>query len=534
MLAFQGGKNKYYKTIPASSWSPDGGQTTWSQINPPSARTLMSRLVFLTCRLGFTFTGSRTDSGNLLQSGDFALRSHPLANAQQTLNISINGLQISRNINKYIQAILRIYNNTVDRELYESTTTAMADNCQDYSTTADTNDNVLAAYNDSNYTAHSRGTFPYDVFTTTPTTGYFEVTLSEPLHLSPFLDKSYDEKAGLYTVSDMEGLIVWDTNLVAKLLSLNPNSGSTFTSVTATFLQAPSLSFRYLAPSLIGDPIPRNLVYPYTDHRIYQQTVGVIAPGASFQINSQNIQFSCVPDQIMIWFDQVDSAKTLYTADAYAAITSINLDWNTLNGALSSTSEFELYRFSVDAGLRMRYPDWSGGTEYLSVGNTIVSKQGNGSLLVLAPDVLGLLNESEACGQIMQVMFNCQLNAFNPSLISSMNYQLNILACFNGIMSIDESKQTTSNIGIITPMDILDAPESNIDYNAAKRMAEMSGGNVWDSFRNTLSDVWSGVKEIISTVGPIAAPLIGRRLGLGMSGGAMAHRGDLARRLKHY
>lgn len=524
-LTLESGKAKYFKRIPSTSYS--NSQTNWSQINPPSAQTIMSRLVFMKVQMRVQATGTNTTPGaNLLQTNTISLRSHPLANSMNSLNYTINGYQITRNLSKYIQTLLRLNNNTNDRELFESTTAAMFDNCQDYSQTYLTNQNPLAGYNDSTILTSGRGSINYDSFVTTPTTGDFTFTIYEPLHISPLLDKSYDEYAGLYNVSDSELLIVWETDLVSRMLSVNPSGGSTFSNLQIDFTSPPELLFRYMTPNLL-ETIPRNLVYPYCDHRLWQQTVGTIAAGAPFTVNSQNIQFSTIPDQLIIFLNQTDQTKNAYQPDFYAAIESISVDWNTQSGLLSSCDVSELYRLSVEAGLRMNYQDWSGKPRYLSVGSNVSQLNGIGSVLVLNPDILGFLYEGEACGELKNIMFNVTINCVNRNP-NPVTYQLNILAAFQGILSIEESKKTYSNLGIVTPLDVLDAPDSGVDYNAAKHMAEMTGGSFWQTFK----DVMSGVIKYLPVVGDVAKVL--GNVGSGLSGGRLATRGALSQHLSRY
>jgi hypothetical protein len=527
-LYVEAAKNKFYKTQPATTNS--NSQTVWSNIAPPSVQSLQSRIVPLKTRVRVTAVGTNSTVGaNLFQSGSVAFRANPLANSMHTLQYSINGYPISRNISKYINTLLRFSNTTAQRELFESTTASMLDNCQDYSQVNLTNMNPLSSFNDSTILTSGRGSISYDSLINTPTGFTLEATLEELLHITPLTDKDFDLQQGLFNIRDTALIIIWESNLPARMLSINPNAGLTFTSLTVEVLDYPELLFLYCSPSLLN-PIPKNLVYPATNHVYNVQNVGItLAPGATYTLTSQNQQWGTIPDLVLHWCEVLDADKSPYLPDAYSKINKVSINWNTQSGVLSSCDVTQLWRISVESGLRMNFQDWSAKNRYLSVGNSTSTMAGAGSILCFSPEILGVLEEGQASGMLYNVQYNITMEIQNNSPTPK-NYQLCTLTVYNGVLTVDETQMVNESYGIIAPIDVINAPVSNVKYNQAKHMAELSGGGAfWDGFKSVMGNVL----KYAPIVGDVART-IGKLTGNGLSGGAFANRGDLMQHLKNY
>lgn len=528
-LTIEGSKKKYYKTQVATS--SDSSQSIWSNVNPPSAMSLQSRHVDLKCRVRVTATGvNSTPGANLFQTGNFAFTNLPLASCMQTLTYNINGYPISRTISRYIHVLSRLVDPTKLREVYESGTCGAFDNCQAFEQTNLTNMNALSGFNDSTVLTSGRGSIAYDSLVNTPTSFTLEATLVEPLWITPLLFSNFDEAQGLYNVDSTQVQIVWEANLVKYMLSINPNTSVTFSNITVEILQYPELLFLYSTPNLL-QPIPRDLVYPATNHQYVVQDTGVTVPaGGSLTFTSSNAQMSQIPDLVIHWFEVREQDKTPYMPNSYARINNVSINWNTDSGVLSSADSYSLWKMSVDAGVHMSYQDWSAKTRYLSSGSTTTTMNGAGSIFAYQVETLGVLDEGESSGLLKQVQYNATFTIDNPSP-GDIRYQFCTLFVYNGILSIDSNKITNEQYGIISQIDLIDAPRANVSYNHARHMAEMGGG-FWDGVKSALSTALK-YAPILGVVGD-AARVVQKFTGNGLSGGAMASRAGLVDHLKYY
>ena len=78
---------------------------------------------------------------------------------------------------------------------------------------------------------------------------------------------------------------------------------------------------------------------------------GVFAEPPALTLYSSNIQLSGIPDKLIVFVRQTGSALTCSQAESYATITNISINFNNQAGLLSSMTQQQLYRNSVQSGL---------------------------------------------------------------------------------------------------------------------------------------------------------------------------------------
>jgi hypothetical protein len=113
-------------------------------------------------------------------------------------------------------------------------------------------------------------------------------------------------------------------------------------------ISQPQLLFRYITPSPI-EVLPGLMEYPYTQTVVYQTPVGAPSAGgftpsvfgtvANQSITSNAIQFSTIPDQIMIYLFRQPSDRNHFTSDTFAAIQSVNINFMNQTGLLASATQ---------------------------------------------------------------------------------------------------------------------------------------------------------------------------------------------------
>ncbi len=534
-ICLESGSAKLFRYLPADSYSQSS--ITFNNINPPSVSTLWGRHLNLRYRVQVTLTGTNSVPGaNLIQASQFSFRAYPISSSIASASITLNGHTITRQLNKYVLPLMRLHNNHNAREIYESTAPTMLDNCQNYTQVQNSLINPIGDWQSATIETTPRGSFVYESFVNTPTSCTIIAILEESVKISPFIDNvSYQEAAALYNISDVNFNISLDPNLEARMLSICPNTNTTLTGISVTFIEKPQLKCLYMEPNLLSWPSTGpSINYPYCEHRVYESTGPTVPPGGNWSFTSSNIQLGTIPDLFVIYMARQDSDLTPYAADAYAGISQVQVNWNTKT-FLNSADQVALYKLSVAAGYRGSWSDWSGYPKFSTNGNVTSQVNGQGSLLVLRASELGFLESSECEGMLKNVTFNLNISGYNPNPLETITYVLRVVACYEGVFSVDDTRVCTTSIGVVSALDYLDAPMTELDYNHIKHMQELEGGGFWDTLKSVGSTVFNGLESLLNgPIGKLAVPLIGKRFGLGMSGGKIASREDLEERLLNY
>lgn len=338
---------------------------------------------------------------------------------------------------------------------------------------------------------------------------YWEAT--EPIVLSPFVFSDHCEwDTGLFGINNIQ--------LVANLLpagqlrtirchtngnrQIVPGSLNFNTSVTnGQVFSAATLNVQFLTPSL-DVPLPPKSVVPYMEFpRYISQPTGVtLAPGQSFQLQSQTITLPTIPDLLIIYVKPQNGYQvankglaaiagtsplaTDYTqADWYLAVGNaaqssinfrpLNVNFDNFSGLLSSVTTQELYNMSVKNGLEVDWATWSGASKS-SIGlhysltqsaagvTAVVTRQPGtqmptlGSILVLKPSQDITLQSGQAPSLVgnFTLQFNLQVTNQSDYACSPTLY---VITANSGFF---ESIRGSSRIikGVLSEQDIISAP----------------------------------------------------------------------------
>lgn len=169
---------------------------------PPSPNIFVDRKVYLKVDATITFTGTEnvaTPDGGIIQAGVDALRAYPLSSNMSTLTVTINNTAVSVNMSDTIRPLLHFHNHVDQRNQELSLSPSMMDQSQNYVDLMGGIRNPLSVYADSASGADEpRGAFLYNSFNpgptgvTGPTSASLNVTLCEPLFLSPWNKRGYE------------------------------------------------------------------------------------------------------------------------------------------------------------------------------------------------------------------------------------------------------------------------------------------------------------------------------------------------------
>jgi len=548
----KGGKQVNMREIPSTTFSNSSAQFSNP---PPSPQIFFSRRVMLKQPVTITFSGDSNDANrNLLQSGADAFRAFPLASVMNTLDVSINGVSTSLNVNDLIKPLLLYHNNARNLGQREnSLSPSYMDQTQSYADLDGSIRNPLASFFDSNAGAYmGRGGFPYDSFSNTPTGAVLTATLTEELFISPLIFGGA-EGSSFLGVQNFVANIVWDSNL-SRIWSHSSASSSTITSIDVVLGQ-PSLLYTYITPSIL-QPLPASIAFSYNDIQRYPTDLNSsVASDAQVTLSSSNIQLNAIPSFVYIFARKRNQDLTFNDTDSYFSIEQINVNWSNNNGELGDSSKQQLYDVSRRNGVNLSWTEWSGENTYSYLGNTTTRINSVGSVLALAWGLDIGLNEDECSGllgtfqlQIKAVCKNVSQSAISPTLY--------IVVITPGTFTITNNT-AMKDVGVINKENVLDAQQiEGVEYNDLRRGLMSGGLNFKKLFKKGLRHVRKRILPLVSEFAPQYATqadvlqralkpvrrrkrktkgsaLVGGCRGRALVGGKMMTKAELMRRLKY-
>jgi hypothetical protein len=494
---------------------------------PPSGGIIVDRKVYFMLPVRLTFTGTAPVGQTLLKSGTDAPREFPISSAIDTLQVTINNQSVSINMADIIHPLLH-FNADEELDMLDySMTPSYPDQSQAYSQLFGTNRNPLGFYGDSlDKSMMGRAGFPFNIVTNplsvsavTPITAVVDVVFNEPIFLSPFY-WGHANESGFYNVNTMDFNITFLGNAGNRMWSHDAtSSGTTITGVSAQFTNfgtspaafsyvnnnQPLLLFKYITP-LETEKLPFNqpITYPYFDiQRFPTDSQNVIAAGTNWQFVSNNIQLNSIPRRMYIYIRErnQDLYNTCQNTDSYFSVENISVQFQNKNGLLSSANKRQLYEMAVKNHCNMSWSQWSG--EYLA--QTGLLSSGAGPFSVSTNKIAGIgsilciefatdigLNDIEAPGKLGQYML--QINGLSTNVSNrAITPTMYIVVVSEGTFTVEGIGKASTNIGVISSQDILDAMSSPwVDYNDVQCV---NGGNFLSGLKSFGNKLWKFAKE---------------------------------------
>ena len=341
----------------------------------------------------------------------------------------------------------------------------------------------------------------------------FEVT--EPLLLSPFIFGSGMGKQGFYGIQTMnfQMNIAPTANRAWRSAIPGWEAGNYKKNATVFEFTDSTLLFQFLTPHSGDVQMPRNVV-PYYELPIYRTTslallpcrprfgqlhVGEFVEPVSNTLYSSNIQLSGIPDKLIVFVRKTISNMTTIDADSYATISNISINFNNQAGLLSSMTQQQLYRNSVQSGLvGLSWDQFSGSVVsvagYQNVANGIPSTLRNAYAGLGANNALGIVNPGfqlvPTTGTILVLnfaeviqlteqyyapgslgSFNLQLsvvvqNNTNTDWAAANSYELVVMPLNCGVF-VNEMGTSSTFLSLLTKQDVLDSLNQEA-YNHSK------------------------------------------------------------------
>lgn len=212
---------------------------------------------------------------------------------------------------------------------------------------------------------------------------YVQFTVCEPLLLSPFVFGDGRGKQGMYGIQTMQfqfNMAPTANRAWRCIKQDNFTKTATIERITDAYLL-----FHFLSPHA-GDQLHSRNVCPYYTLPIFRtsnySTIpprntqigadGAFASAPKAALQSSNTQLSGIPDRLIICARKTFSSLNCGDADSYLTITGISVNWNNQAGLLSSMTQHQLYRNSIQSGLaNMSWDEFCGAVvscagEYLT------------------------------------------------------------------------------------------------------------------------------------------------------------------------
>lgn len=527
-------------------------------IQIPSESTLVDRRVLWKSQLTLQISGTAPVGQFLVNYGlTDSLAPFPLHQACNVMTSTINNNSVSINIADVLPAILR-FNDKRDLQRYNGLCPVAFDTYGNYADGVGAINNPLGGFNNSadndllnrgswvvdqiyQYTATGTATtgdkFPPSVSTGALQYCYVQFTCSEPLLLSPFIfSNPQSNNQAFYGIQNLNMIFNINNNANNRIWRSSGAIANKQCSIVSW--ESSQLLFNFLTghPS---DVLPsRNVVGYYELPRyITSYSAGATLPAQTSvngaqtkRVTSSNIQLNQIPDKMIIFVRQVLANQKVSTPDAWLCIKGISINFNNAAGILSSSTQQDLYRYSVENGSNQSFQEFSGlaNVSNLSTGaGKLIPTSGSMLILDFGKDI-NLTEDYYASGSLgnFQLQFNLDVYNTNP-LVTTSDFEV-VLITMNSGLWVNERGTSSCYTGILTKQDVLDA--SQMEPYFKKDVERMVGGSWFDTLKSVVGKVLPHLTPYAKKylrkqgdMGEVGAKVI-EALGYGKSGGKLADR----------
>ena len=291
---------------------------------------------------------------------NLAPRQFPLANAMQSLDVTINGTHFTVTPSEYIHALMQ-YTTPQYRNQIFSGTAHMPDR----------NTSFMHGYDASPLNLAGEGSFLGELPRGTHLTNAVQFNHSvldfkkirEPLFISPLLQYFGH---GMTNINEISVTINWVSALVPHMFSYVPCNnvnadsvglGGTVNnpnSLSVTFPDPPNLVVRYYSPDdNIDIPAQTSLIY----HQPYRlsRALGLVTPQVNtISFTGDNIRLNQIPAAVYIWIQKSTGTRNLANMTAFTdyhnPITQIKVNFGNQTSILGNLDQFQLRDLAVENG----------------------------------------------------------------------------------------------------------------------------------------------------------------------------------------
>jgi hypothetical protein len=456
------------------------------------------------------------------------------------MNCVINNNSVSLNVRDVLPALIRFHDR---RELsrYNGYAPTAFDSYNSYADGVGAINNSLGAYqNTADNDLSMRGSWVLDGYgtdtnasnSTMPvSTGgaqtiYVKFTVAEPLLISPWISchpqsnnqAFYGIQNMTFTFSMGDASRVWRTaSSFAKTVAIQSFTNS-------------QLLFNFLTahPS---DLLPSRNIVGYTEFPRYITAFGAsLASQASFSFKSSSLQLNQIPDKLIMFVRKSMSSQTSSDSDSFLALNGTNplsINFNNVSGILSSASQYDLYRYSIENGSNQSWYEFSGNANLANATTGAGKKVPTvGAMLVLefGKDI-PLQEDYYAPGSLGAFQLQVNLNCINQSASAVATQELVIITMNSGCFICERGASSTFT-GLLTKSDVLEVSQQAPYFQSDVR--RLVGGGWFDTLKSIIGRVLPVLaplgKQFLEKQGPLGqtASKVISALGYGQSGGGQS------------
>lgn len=501
----KGASKSTYQVFQANSNTPSN--ISWT-VNPPSESVAIARDVRWRATVNFTlYIGTAAVPSNLdvnvnvLQYGQReSFQAFPLNQLVNNSTCSINNVSINNNQADTMQALLRMLDEQ-DLQKYSQGTPTYLDKYARYRDAVGTNNNPMGSYLSSGFNSflaprgchpltiveisrYAAGVFQDNSLVCTGANNHWVIRLSaqftEPLFCSPFIfshDKNNQSafigiNNFLVNLSlDTTGSRFWSSGLVL------PNN--TPYTVAITGFTEPQLLFNFLTLDNTF-LVPSKVVLPFSDYPRYitSNNLAAIAANAEATYTINSLQLNYIPERIMVYVRKVSNAKTVMDSMSQLVIRKCRITFNNSSGILSNAETQDLFKTSVDNGLKgCNWYEFTGlANSYNAPGNPTVNVGLCGSVLVLDPARDFELDPYLAPNSIGQFNLQMDLTVFNQ--LGQQIHPEIVVVCQNSGYITTVSGNSTVSMGLLNMQRVMDAVDSSEKAYSMSDYKRMIGGSL--------------------------------------------------------
>lgn len=579
-----GGQEHTYRSFTPTSSSTNG--LTFSCI-PPSDLIAFSRQCYINLVCSITIQAVSTASGQrIVEENRCGLRQFPVSSIIDNASLTLNGQKMNIQLARQIHPLGKYFFNDVEvANTFLSASPSAPDQSQEYSDLVASVRNPLNAFYQTpinGYIGRQNGFTVSQNSESTAAgqllTSVININVFEPLFINPFQFKHASSSFLHINTFDVNltFLTTWPNRIWSAVNAAGGASNVTIpiNSITGTINGVGSNAQCLFLTEFITPQetmlLPRVLKYNYTELNPYITSASSVPAHTSTVIQSNSLQLSTVPRAIYIWVRQNFNllSQNCHETDSYFSIEQLRIQWNNKDSIFSSANNLQLYSMCVESGLNCNFREFSGEAipkTYRRDAPAVPSAQTQiypiGSVICLRMGIDIPLDALTSVGCVGNYSLSMQVNCTNLK-----NYavtpELYISTQVDGMLTLAMAYANVKT-ALLTPSNIFaaidaqrKAPISTNDVN------ELSGGDFWESLKNSLSDAHkflrkhkilstalAGARELlpfVPAVGPLAGTLTGvaakslDRLGYGYdedyggvrSGGARMPRKQLSKMSK--
>jgi hypothetical protein len=415
----EGSAVQSFVPLVASSFSNQNITFNLNNIADFTARD--SRLcITMTAQATITLVNSTANDIPAFQSDNFGFKQYPVNRAFSSVQHQINQASYTLQTNDILDSIARLNLLPMDCDFFENTQPDLIDQ---FSSATGTNFNPLQPYSTTlaGDGIYKPRTLQYSVSGTplipANSSSTFVITAKfyEPL-ITPFCNVSCDDARALYAITGELITIQLINNLWDNMFCYVLPAGLAYSVPPVVDLTTvnPVLSCIYLTPKEDTiHQIPRQSVYQYNDYSLFtNQIASGVAPHTDLpNINSQVVNFTNLPQKILIYARLSNGTRNASTPDKYLSIKNLQVVFDNGLPQFTSATPDQLYDVSKRNMLQM--PRACFKQLDLNYNNEVAGAlYGCGSVMVIDPALDLGIRPSDTTGSGGRYIFQVQNSTF--------------------------------------------------------------------------------------------------------------------------